>query len=539
MLKDMDCQVAVDGSLLSPLALQANNALVIVPPTQGNPHTVIAGDNTAGVNVTGTTSPTTVQIINTSLPGTALPNCTSNNVTYPGPLCTYLDQYPGAAHLISFVPPPAGSPTFYSAECVDLTQVPLAAVNSLHLGHNIPNPSGGEQVEILPYAPANNAPVLAGCNTASAAPLSDLYRLARAGDLRGAASQVGSLVASFFATDAMATGTTGSGKTTITGSSHGGSPFIPVDTTVFITATSPTSQNGSIGAQVTPPAVLVQTRGVPGGSPTPLPGVTVAFGAPQGSTQLTGNGCPVGCDTVTTTTDANGKASVATWTLVVGVNTVNAIATYPLQTGPAPLGAHGIVTVSGSPLAFTAMGTGNVINYLDVNYFVHQGDVATPMTSTGWNTLLDPLWQAGQPASFGDDIPGSLPYNGNYCPLDQTIKTVWNSNPSGTTFLLLQKTFVLPPGYQGDLKVGVAIDNDVQVFVNGVDITAGGVLGTYGGPRNYDGQFLEHEGCATLDSYFIPATQAATNLQAGSNVISVRARDRGVISLVDIRLSTP
>jgi hypothetical protein len=215
---------------------------------------------------------------------------------------------------------------------------------------------------------------------------------------------------------------------------------------------------------------------------------------------------------------------------VVGLNTVNAVGTYPLQTGPAPLGAHGIVTVSGNPVAFSATGTGNVIIYDDVNYSTHLGDVANPVAPAGF--IVDGSWLTSQPASFGSDIGGT------YCPLDATIKSFWN-NANPPTFFLIQKTFTLPPGYQGDLKVGVAIDNDAQVFVNGVDITSGGVLGTYGGPLNYDGQFLEHEGCATNDSFFIPATQASTHLQAGANVISVRARDRGVISLVDIRLSTP
>jgi hypothetical protein len=339
------------------------------------------------------------------------------------------------------------------------------------------------------------------------------------------AKQVGSLIGSFFVTDAY-----GLGGITVTGSGHGGSPFVPVDTLVFITATSPTSQTGPIGTTVTPPAVKVQTHGTLTAGPTPLPGVTVVFSGPPGSTQLTGTGCPVGCAAVTTTTDANGAASVATWTLVVGVNTVNAVGTYPLQTGPAPLGPHGIVTLSGNPVAFSATGTGNVIMYDDVGYATHLGDVANPVAPAGF--IQDGSWLTSQPASFGSDI------GGNYCSIDATIKSFWN-NASAPTFFLIQKTITLPPGYQGDLKVGLAIDNDAQVFVNGVDITSGGVLGTYGGALYYDGQFQEHEGCATNDSFFIPATQASTHLQAGANVISVRARDRGVISYVDIRLSTP
>jgi hypothetical protein len=92
------------------------------------------------------------------------------------------------------------------------------------------------------------------------------------------------------------------------------------------------------------------------------------------------------------------------------------------------------------------------------------------------------------------------------CPLLPTVKTTWPLS----TDLLLRKTFTLPPG-ASSVKVAVAIDNDVQVFVNGVDISGG---------------LQMHEFCAERDSFIFPVPDAILNVGT-SNVLAVRARDRG------------
>lgn len=110
---------------------------------------------------------------------------------------------------------------------------------------------------------------------------------------------------------------------------------------------------------------------------------------------------------------------------------------------------------------------------------------------------------------------------GTVCPLDNTIHTHWDLNSD----LLLRKRF---QGGVTNVHVKVAIDNDVKVFVNGVDVTA------YGGTPDADG-FLTHEGCATQGSFDIAVPNAI--LVPGANLVAVRARDRGVISYVDIQVT--
>jgi hypothetical protein len=100
------------------------------------------------------------------------------------------------------------------------------------------------------------------------------------------------------------------------------------------------------------------------------------------------------------------------------------------------------------------------------------------------------------------------------CPLDFTIRTYWPPN----TDLLLRKQFKLDAIPQS-MTIGVAIDNDVQVFVNGQDVS--------GGVRT-------HEGCATRDFFVFPVPTSI--LKRGNNLVAVRAIDRGSVAYVDIEI---
>lgn len=104
-----------------------------------------------------------------------------------------------------------------------------------------------------------------------------------------------------------------------------------------------------------------------------------------------------------------------------------------------------------------------------------------------------------------------------FCPLNTpgNAKTPWPL----FTDILLRKEFTLPAG-ASDLKVAVAIDNDVQVFINGQDISGGGVL---------------HENCPTHDSFVFTAPDSIPN--DGENLLAVRAKDRGVLSYVDVKVT--
>jgi hypothetical protein len=110
--------------------------------------------------------------------------------------------------------------------------------------------------------------------------------------------------------------------------------------------------------------------------------------------------------------------------------------------------------------------------------------------------------------SFDDSSfsTGDAAFGFDGCPLESTIQTTWPL----LTDLLLRKSFTLPAGASA-VEVGVAIDNDIQVFVNGVDISGGLQL---------------REGCAERDSSIFPVPDAILHF-GGSNLLAVRARDRG------------
>jgi hypothetical protein len=121
-----------------------------------------------------------------------------------------------------------------------------------------------------------------------------------------------------------------------------------------------------------------------------------------------------------------------------------------------------------------------------------------------------------QSPAFDDSgfTTGSAPFgSGGSCPLDPTVQTPWPTD----TDLLVRRTINFPAGAK-DVTVGVAIDNDVDVYWNG------SLVGQH-----------SHEGCATQDSLVAAVPDAL--VQAGNNVLAVRGIDRGIISFLDIRVS--
>jgi hypothetical protein len=131
-------------------------------------------------------------------------------------------------------------------------------------------------------------------------------------------------------------------------------------------------------------------------------------------------------------------------------------------------------------------------------------------------------WNVGT-AGFGTG-PGSL----TECPLDATVHTIWPvAAAAGVSDLLLRHRFRVPRRFSGSARVSVAIDNDIQVFVNGVDITASANLPLVSG-------FAQHEGCASRGSIVFTAPRSL--LTRGTNLVAVRARDRGVTSYVDLEV---
>jgi len=93
--------------------------------------------------------------------------------------------------------------------------------------------------------------------------------------------------------------------------------------------------------------------------------------------------------------------------------------------------------------------------------------------------------------------------------------------PSQATEIVLRRDFVLPEDAT-NVKVGILIDNDVQVWVNGVDVSSG---------------VQTHENCFD----FNPLSDFLVNIGdvtvPGVNSLVVRGIDRGVMSYVDARVT--
>ena len=95
------------------------------------------------------------------------------------------------------------------------------------------------------------------------------------------------------------------------------------------------------------------------------------------------------------------------------------------------------------------------------------------------------------------------------------VKTSWPLNSD----MLLRKEFNLPSGAT-NVRVGVAIDNDVQVFINGIDVSGG---------------LISHDFCPARDSLIF--TIPDNVLTTGSNLLAVRARGRGDQDYIDVQVT--
>ncbi len=156
------------------------------------------------------------------------------------------------------------------------------------------------------------------------------------------------------------------------------------------------------------------------------------------------------------------------------------------------------------PPSFSIFQTNVVISYLSEGYRYKEvaSGQGTGFEATNYDDSLFAVGQGG----FG---------NLSNCPLSipEYARTLWNVN----TDILLRKRFVLPQGIQ-QLKIGAAIDNDLQVFINGLDVSGG--LRTSGG-------------CARRDQYVF---YVSSNIfYPGTNLLAVRGHDYGAVTYVDIQ----
>ena len=156
-------------------------------------------------------------------------------------------------------------------------------------------------------------------------------------------------------------------------------------------------------------------------------------------------------------------------------------------------------------------------------------------------------WSTG-PAPFGSIDPlstsGCSIFGTGTVPL-----TNWNSaegsqaDPNTGSGLLLRNTFTASPG--SSLEVEVAIDNDIQVFIDGEDVTndEGGTLppvtngaGGFWFDPSYINPFRAHGGCALRGDgkFSIPSFLLS---EGTTHTIAVYAHDWGGAAYVDLKVT--
>lgn len=138
-------------------------------------------------------------------------------------------------------------------------------------------------------------------------------------------------------------------------------------------------------------------------------------------------------------------------------------------------------------------------------------------------------WTTNGIAPFGTLI--------NHCFTAGTVKTEWTGS-----ILLIRSSFDLGAVPEGGLNVRIAIDNDVQLFVNGNDVTSSSFVTHFPPEPNYlgfDEQFQQHGNCPTYGTggsnflFHVPAS----DLVSGTNLLAIRARDAGDVSFLDFEVT--
>jgi hypothetical protein len=495
------CLVGLDGSTLTlnTTPLDPNNVVQVVFPSP-NDQTVVTGSQQGGVMIPGNTLSQPVTISITLLPGT---------FTFPaGPLNTKLDQY-GPFFEFKVVPEQTFTTPVVAAACI-ATPAGEPPPPSVDIAHNV-----GNGIEILPTTPVN----FLDCGGSALNPQRSVMDLMRDRQYGKAANRVVSLAADFFSpTSAHAAGSGIGGKT------KSFSPFGGVDTAVVVQlpASFPAQpQHAAAGSNVaSPPSVLVQTTN----GHTPLGGASVTFAITAGGGSLgpVSSSTALTSTTVTTNT-TTGLGTVPNWTLGVGPNnavTANAAITLPGNiSGLATAGAG--LSVSGNPVSFTATST-DLVPYQAPGYLYLSGaaGLAPGFEQPGFAATGQTGWQTGTAAFASSNLGASCPS------LVATVGTTWVNTPTPSD-MLLRRSFTLPGWWSAGLTVGIAIDNDFQLFVDGTNVTP-----TSSPAFNPSTGFVTHENCATQDSFLVPISVAG-----GTHVLAIRARDRGTAAYVDTRLS--
>ncbi|MEO7038883.1 MAG: hypothetical protein ABI446_02685 [Gemmatimonadaceae bacterium] len=477
---------------------------VIYP--SGSTQNVVTGDGNAGVQLppnsfNGPAVVVTISVI--------------SNTTHP--LNTTLDQY-GPFYDVKVTPETSITANLTVGLCLsDGAEIP-----TVFLAHN----TSATTIEVLP--PGGSIPGLCTTQTASVS-AHDMLQLVMRGEVGRAGSALGSAVANFLLPENAYAGSGGK-----TGTTKSFSPFGGVDTKVYLT-TNPApfpAQTAPSGSPVAiAPSALVSTK-----LGTPVAKTNVLF-------SVTGGGGTVdGGSSTTVATGANGIATVGSWVVNAGANSLQAVGTFA---DPAVTFAVGtpdsgfptnVLVDPANGVSYNATG-GDVVPYGASYLYLdgpqgHDAGFEQPTFSTAdWLTGNGPF--------------GSGDQGGTVCAINSepgfTLNHVWSVG----TDMLLRKDFPLPANWSAPLTVTAAIDNDIAVFVNGNPLTmssTGTPLYSFVGPDAGNYSFsantglISHENCATKGSLVFAIPASFLNV-GGNNTLAIRARDRGSVNYVDVKVS--
>lgn len=483
---------------------------VVFPST--TTQNIVTQNGNAGVQIPGGATNAAVLVTIVPLPGSTFPT---------GPLNTTLDQY-GPFSDVKVSPESAIQADVSVGICPSAAVVPA----TVFLAHNVTQTVNNvltPGIEVLPPG----AFISGLCGVTTPPPPSALrtaFDLGRSGDYASATKVVGSALADMLLpTNANATGGG------VTGTTRKFSPFGGVDTKVYMTANSTTTQSAPAGSAVSsPPSTLVKTN-----FGTAVPKVDVLFSV------TSGGGTVAGGSSSKVTTSTTGVATVSNWVINTGSNTVQAVGTYA-----DPTVTFRASTITGFPQAVTVDPTAGI------TFTATGGDVVPYGSSYSFLDGVQGHDDGFQASSF--DVSSWSTGNGPFgsattaCPLNHETGFTMNTGWTIGNDLTLRKNFPLPSWWTAPLTVSAAIDNDIQVFVNGNPLTvynnqplyafSGDDANNYG--FNSETNFVTHEGCATKGSltFSIPASFLTLG---GQNTLAIRARDRGSINYVDVKITAP
>jgi hypothetical protein len=458
LIKLLFCLV---GLPTPPIDLGPDGGAAVITPT--SPPTVVqTGNLRAGTQVTTGAVPQTVLVTITKLAKTG------------GWLDTQLDQY-GPGYEFTVTPNLPFNQDVLAGVCINSTGNTAVDLR-LRLAHNNatgPLATGNDRfgnIEIINQpAPLDLSPLGLNCTV-----------LPAVGFLQRAAYYL--LPEPLFA--AVSPATTG-------GKVRSFSPFAAVDPLLAVSPNSALAQSGTAGAQagVLPSVKVLTTQG------NPVNLVSIAF-APGG----------------TVATAGSGTATVGSWLLALGQNTLTATATAPG------------LSFTGSPVNFTATGV----------------SPTTPFdwTATGWSWKL--LGTDGLPPSaeaIATAVSNADGYSGpaqgafsmveppdTYCSVYSEQASWIHSTVFGQNQILaFRRDFVMPDGAPSG-TMEFAMDNDFKVYVNGTDRTSDVVFAGGGTSTGTDESgFRNHDGCPNRVDFRL----YLTGLSSLSNTVVIIALDRG------------